>query len=67
MRDEDGPVVAGNFYTELFKDFKDRYIDSKDRSIDSSQAAYALHEALKQLRAQGVSPVRWTTFIHVGA
>ena len=55
--DEDGPVVAGHFYTEFFK----------KKSLDSSQAAYALHEALKQLRAQGVSPVRWATFIHIGA
>jgi hypothetical protein len=57
MDDVDGPVVAGKFYTELFK----------NGAFDSSQAAYALHEALKQLRSQGVSPVRWATFVHVGA
>ena len=57
MKDDDGPVVTGNFYREFFK----------KQPFDSSQAAYALHKALKQLRAQGVSPVRWATFIHIGA
>ena len=62
MSDKDGPVVAGHFYQELFKDFF-----STGNQVDSSQAAYALHNAVKQLRAQGVSPARWATFIHIGA
>ena len=57
MSDMDGPVVAGHFYEDIFK----------DRPIDSSRAAYALHEAVKQLRTQGVSPTRWATFVHIGA
>jgi hypothetical protein len=56
MSDIDGPVIAGYFYQELFK----------DSSVDSCQAAYALHNAVKKLRAQGVSPARWATFIHIG-
>ena len=57
MIDQDGPVIAEHFYRELFK----------NHSLDSSRAAYALHSAVEQLRAKGVSPVRWATFIHVGA
>ena len=57
MMDQDGPVIAEQFYQELFK----------NHSFDSSQAAYALHSAVQKLRAQRVSPVRWATFFHVGA
>jgi hypothetical protein len=57
MLDRDGPAVAETFYKELFK----------QQPVDSSNAARALHEALKQLRAQKVSLVRWATFIHIGA
>jgi hypothetical protein len=56
MADEDGPVIAEHFYRKFFQ----------NDPIDSTQAAYALHEAVKQLRAQGVSPARWATFIHIG-
>jgi hypothetical protein len=56
MADPDGPIVAGTFYHELFK-----------RSAnDPGSAAYALHVAVKQLRARRVSAARWATFIHTG-
>jgi hypothetical protein len=57
MSDKDGPIVAGHFYQELFK----------DNPIDSTQAASALHKAVTRLRAQRVSLARWATFIHIGA
>jgi hypothetical protein len=56
MDDTDGPVVAETFYRELFK----------DRVLDSSRTAYALHQAVKQMRRMRVSPSRWVPFIHVG-
>ncbi|KAE9388554.1 hypothetical protein BT96DRAFT_866757 [Gymnopus androsaceus JB14] len=54
--DCDGPVVAKEFYTHLFK----------DGTFDVCNAAYALHMAVGRLRAEGVSPLRWAPFIHVG-
>ena len=59
MDDQDGPVIAKHFYQELFN-------ESKDSILHPGQAANALHKTVKQLRAQGVSPARWATFIHFG-
>lgn len=57
MADVDGPVIAKTFYEELFKTLP----------LDASRTAYALHEAVKQLRRQKVGLSRWVPFIHVGA
>ena len=57
MVDDDGPEIARDFYGEFFSD---------EENVDSSRAAYCLHKAVKRLRASGVSPARWATFIHVG-
>ncbi|KDR68260.1 hypothetical protein GALMADRAFT_78835 [Galerina marginata CBS 339.88] len=62
MRDEDGPVIADTFYQELF-----RGPDGKPtQEPDVSKSAYALHLAVKKLRAEKVSFVRWVPFIHMG-
>ena len=56
MNDPDGPIVAGTFYKELFKQSPN----------DPGSAAYALHEVTKQLRTR-VSIACWATFIYTGA
>ncbi|KDR69060.1 hypothetical protein GALMADRAFT_77866, partial [Galerina marginata CBS 339.88] len=62
MMDEDGPVVADAFYEELFRD-----PDGKPApEPDTSKSAYALHLAIKKLRAKNVSFNRWVPFIHMG-
>jgi hypothetical protein len=57
MRDHDGPRVAGLFYEQL--------LDSKAIEVDT--VPYALDYAIMALRAEGASPERWATFIHIGA
>ncbi|KZT64127.1 hypothetical protein DAEQUDRAFT_51580 [Daedalea quercina L-15889] len=59
IRDEDGPDVARDVYSHLCK-FK-----------DSSQAAYALHKAVENLRkkhpgTEDADLLAWTPFIHLG-
>jgi CHAT domain-containing protein len=55
--DNDGPAVARVFYKALLA----------ERVIDADAVAYALDEAVSELRSKGVSPSRWAPFIHVGA
>ena len=57
MVDNDGPEIAEEFYKEFF---------NGEQGVDTSHAAYSLHKAVQQLRAKGVPPGRWATFIHVG-
>ncbi|KAJ6564195.1 CHAT domain-containing protein [Mycena capillaripes] len=57
MSDADGPFVAKTFYLHLFRD---------SRQPQASDAAEALHVAVKELRAQNVSYERWVPFIHMG-
>lgn len=58
IRDDDAPIVAEKFYRYL--------IEEADR--DSSRAAYALHDAVAQLRdIRGESNfASWVPFIHLG-
>ncbi|KDR80467.1 hypothetical protein GALMADRAFT_1201610 [Galerina marginata CBS 339.88] len=62
MRDGDGPLIADNFYKELFR--------SPDGKLalqpDTSRSAQALHAAVKELRAKGVPFRGWVPFIHMG-
>jgi len=53
--DGDGPFVATRFYEHIFK-----------YDADASNAARALHSAVRQLRDEQVSPARWAPFIHIG-
>jgi CHAT domain-containing protein len=56
IRDDDGPKVAQEVYSRMFKDGKP----------NRKEAAYALHEAMKLLRESGVGCVSWVPFIHIG-
>jgi hypothetical protein len=56
MHDADGPDVARSFYERLF--------ESEELDLDS--IAYALDEAVTQLRKEGVPASRWSLFIHIG-
>jgi hypothetical protein len=57
MHDQDGPYIAKVFYEKLFE----------TDSVDVDTIPYALDFAVSALRAKGVSPERWATFIHMGA
>ncbi len=60
--DEDGPHITDNFYYYLFQS-----PDGKPSAQpDISKSAQALHEAVKNLRSQGVEFRRWVPFIHMG-
>jgi len=56
IRDEDGPKVAEEVYKRILKDEKPNRKD----------AAYALHDAMKQLKDSGAGFVSWVPFIHLG-
>jgi CHAT domain-containing protein len=61
ISDEDAPKVADAVYTHLFKD--------KDSNPDPTQAAFALHEAVKRLHDEfgaEKSFFSWVPYIHVG-
>ncbi|KAJ7738679.1 hypothetical protein DFH07DRAFT_752413 [Mycena maculata] len=57
MNDEDGPLVAETVYSHLFRD---------GRQPQASDAAEALHLAVRKLREKGVPYERWMPFIHMG-
>jgi hypothetical protein len=57
MGDEDGPEVAKTVYEALFA----------QESVELDTVPRALDAAVRKLRAQGVAPERWATFIHLGA
>jgi hypothetical protein len=62
MEDKDGPDVADTFYRHLFQ-----VNDQGDvQPPDTTQAARALHLAVKKLRENGCSFKRWVPFIHLG-
>jgi hypothetical protein len=56
MHDDDGPELARHFYEALF---------AKD-TLDLDDIAYALAEAVQDLRNQGVPAQRWALFMHMG-
>jgi hypothetical protein len=57
MGDEDGPEVAKTVYEALFE----------QETVELNMVPRALDAAVRKLRAQGVAPERWATFIHLGA
>ncbi|KAJ6574123.1 CHAT domain-containing protein [Mycena capillaripes] len=57
MNDEDGPIVAEIVYSHLFR---------KGQQPQASEAAEALHLAIKELKKRRVSYERWVPFIHIG-
>ena len=54
--DSDAPQVADVVYARLLK----------DPNPDVTQAAFALHEAVKKLRDESTSLFSWVPYIHVG-
>ena len=64
MTDADGPVVAEEFYKQLFK--PDEEASGSDLCPDISKSAWALHCAVKKLRDSAVPCVRWVPFVHYG-
>lgn len=65
--DADGPVIADAFYGELFKES----LPGEDRHAslvcpNTTHAARALDFAVKKLREQKCSFVRWVPFVHFG-
>ena len=60
IKDEDAPHVADIFYKYLFR-------KGKGSLPDATEAAYALHLAVKSLRADKKAGFeRWIPFIHLG-
>ncbi|TFK39122.1 CHAT domain-containing protein [Crucibulum laeve] len=56
INDGDAPIVAKSFYQNLIKDGK----------IQFSNTSLALHNAIKDLRESGTSPLQWVPFVHIG-
>jgi hypothetical protein len=56
MCDEDGPKVAKGMYEWLFK---------KDK-LDLVDIPYALDDAVRALREEGVPAKRWALYMHMG-
>ncbi|KAJ7743453.1 CHAT domain-containing protein [Mycena maculata] len=57
MEDKDGPLVSQLVYSHLF---------GEGRQPQASDTAEALHLAVKELKARGVTYERWIPFIHMG-
>jgi hypothetical protein len=57
MNDTDGPLVASIVYEELLS----------NGVFNPERIPYALDAAVQRLRADGASPYRWATFVHLGA
>jgi hypothetical protein len=57
MNDIDGPFIAERVYSRIFSDGK----------LDLATVPYALDDAVNALRATGVHPSRWATYVHIGA
>ena len=58
MKDADGPHIAKAVYSVLFKDGK--------FNPDPDDIAYALDEAVRELRDRGSPAAHWATYIHIG-
>jgi hypothetical protein len=58
MGDVDGPVVARKVYHALF--------NGGDGKLDPEVVPYALDEAVRELRSQGLPPSRWAPYVHIG-
>jgi hypothetical protein len=56
MSDMDGPFIARRVYQNIIR----------DGCLVPSMVPLALENAVRELRATGVSASRWATYIHVG-
>jgi len=60
INDDDAPHVVDSFYGHLFR-------DGFTSHLDTTEAARALHFAVKKLRTEkNCSFRRWVPFIHLG-
>ena len=58
ISDADGPVVAHEFYSHLFRE--------ENGAVNTTKAAIALHLAVQKLRESGAPFLRWVPFVHMG-
>lgn len=58
MEDVDGPMVAESVYKDIF--------GGDSECIDPDDVAYALDEAVQQLRRIHPDPTRWAPYVHLG-
>jgi hypothetical protein len=66
ISDKDGPKVADSFYGHLFRSNASATTNTPCTIPDTTQAAWALHNAIAELRAEKCSFKRWVPFIHFG-
>jgi hypothetical protein len=57
MGDVDGPRVAKSVYEAFLK----------EKALEPDTIAYALDDAVRQLRSSGIPLYRWAPYIHMGA
>jgi hypothetical protein len=60
MRDQEGPVIAKSIYSALFK------VDATSEYLNPDDVPYALDDAVRKLRASGLDPSFWATYVHIG-
>jgi hypothetical protein len=58
MEDVDGPMIAASVYKRLF--------DGCSDLLQPDDIAYALDEAVQELRKSHPEPSRWATYVHLG-
>jgi hypothetical protein len=58
MRDVDGPRIVTEIYKQLFGGGLD--------FVNPDDVPYALDDAIRKLREEGVHPIRWAPYIHIG-
>jgi hypothetical protein len=66
MYDMDGPKVTDEFYRFLFRSDGTDEHEVLAEKPDMTQAALALHLAVKKLRKDECPFIRWVPFIHLG-
>jgi hypothetical protein len=59
MADIDGPVLAKEFYTYMFR--------KPGNKVDFRDSAEGLNRAIRALRKNRVPLERWVMFVHFGA
>ncbi len=58
MNDADGAKVAQTVYQQLFA--------AEVPYLDPDTVAYALDDAVRRMRREGIQASRWAPFIHLG-
>jgi hypothetical protein len=58
MGDFEGPKVAEGIYSALFRN------SAGSEHLDPDDVPYALDDAVQKLRASGLDPSFWATYVH---